>query len=154
MPTIYRADRVRAVFCLVLGSLFAASGGHGLAAGGPREPSVFACVLAAMTLGVAVCILLTRVAVNGSGLEKRGPLADGFRASWDEVESWWVDPGSPDGDTLPHACFRLRGQWKSAVVYAADVSRPGFDRFLEYVRAHLADRETTEAGTAPDRGGQ
>jgi hypothetical protein len=143
MPTIYRADRIRAVFCLVLGGLFAASGANGIATIDARAPSVFSCLLAAMTLGVGVCILLTRVAVNGSGLVKRAPLAGSFRACWDEVEFWWVDQGSPDRDTLPHACFRLRGHWQSAVVHAADVSLPGFDAFLAEVRAHIGDRETS-----------
>jgi hypothetical protein len=147
MPTTYRADRVRAVFCLALGGLLAAAGASGLAATDARAPAGFSCLLAAMTLGVGGCILMTRVTVSGSGVEKRAPLDGSFRACWDEVESWWVERGGADRDTLPHARFRLRGRWEAGVVHAADVSRPGFDAFLAEVRAHAGDRET--ANPAP-----
>ena len=152
MPTTYRADRVRAVFCLVLGGLFAAAGARGIAATDARAPAGFSCLLAAMTVGVGACILMTRVTVSGSGLQKRAPLDGSFRACWDEVESWGVDRGGADRDTLPHARFRLRGRWRAGVVHAADVSRPGFDAFLAEVRAHVGARETPTP--APQRTGR
>jgi hypothetical protein len=150
MQMIYRADRVRAVFCIVLGGLFAASGAQAIALIGFRSEVILTCVLAAATLGVAVCILLTRVAVDDSGLDRRAPLAGGFRVSWDQVESWWVHRGNVRRDTLPQACFRLWGQRSNLVVHAADVSRPGFDTFLADVRARLGDRETADPDPGPD----
>jgi hypothetical protein len=148
MRTIYRADRVRPAFCMLLGGSCVAAAWTNIAAVEERTALVFTGLLGGIFMGVGVCILLTRVAVDGSGLEKRAPFAGSFRASWDEVESWWVDRGRTDAETLPHACFRLRGRRARGVVYAADVSRPGFDTFLESVRARVGDRETAEP-TAP-----
>jgi hypothetical protein len=142
MRIIYRADRVRAFFCVVLGCLTVASASQQIAAGGVHPAWIFLCFFAGIFIGVAVCILLTRVAVDDSGLRKRAPFAGGFRASWDDVESWWVNGGN--ADSLPHACFRFRGRPAYGVVYAADVCRPGFDKFLSGVRQCVGDRETAK----------
>jgi hypothetical protein len=152
MQTIYRADRVRPAFCLVLGGSFVASAWTNIAAVEERTVLVLGGLLGGIIIGVGVCLLLTRVAVDGSGLARRAPFAGSFRASWDEIESWWVDRGGLDPETLPQACFRLRGRRRRAVVYAADVCRPGFDAFLEDVRARVADRESAEPGAAADGG--
>jgi hypothetical protein len=148
MRTVYRADLVRPFFFLGLGGLIAAAGVNGIAGIGVRWASVFPCLLGGFAIGAGVCILLTRVAVDSRGLDRRAPFEGSFRASWDEVESWWVDWGSTDRDTLPQARFRLRGQRESAVVHAADVARPSFDTFLEDVRARVGDRETAEPAAA------
>src|SRR5690242_467979 len=140
MRTIYRADRVRPLFCLVLGGSFAAASGSNIAAVGVIPGLVFIGLLGGIFIGVGVCILLTRVVVDGSGLKKRAPFAGSFRASWDEIESWWAHPERIDPETLPHVCFRLRGRRRVGVVYAADACRPSFDTFLEDVRARVADR--------------
>jgi hypothetical protein len=152
MRTIYRADRVRPAFCLVLGGYSVASAWTNITAVEERTAAVFVGVLAGVFIGVGVCILLTRVAIDGSGLAKRAPFAGSFRASWDEIECWWVDRGCLDPETLPQACFRLRGRRRRGVVYAADVCRPGFDALLEDVRAHVADRETPEPSATADSG--
>jgi hypothetical protein len=144
MRTIYRADRVRPAFCLVLGGSFVAAAWTNIAVLDDRAALAFIGVLGGIFIGVGVCILLTRVAVDGSGLAKRAPVAGSFRASWDEIESWWIDRGRLDPETLPQACFRFRGRRRRGVVYAADVCRPGFDAFLEDVRARAADRETPD----------
>src|SRR5262245_34661656 len=144
MRTIYRADRVRPAFCLVLGGSFVAAAWANLAAVDERPALGCIGLLGGIVIAVGVCILLTRVAVDGSGLAKRAPFAGSFRASWDEVESWWVHRRRLDPETLPHACFKLRGRRRRGVVYAADACRPGFDAFLEDVRARVADRETAE----------
>ena len=152
MRTIYRADRVRPAFCLVLGGSFVAAAWTNIATVAERSALVFIGLFGGIVIGVGVCILLTRVAVDGSGLAKRAPFAGSFRASWDEIESWWVDRGCLDPETLPQACFRLRGRRRRGVVYAADACRPGFEAFLEDVRARVADRETAEPGAAADGG--
>jgi hypothetical protein len=152
MRTIYRADRVRPLFCLVLGGSFVAAAWTNIATVAERSALVFIGLFGGIVIGVGVCILLTRVAVDGSGLAKRAPFAGSFRASWDEIETWWVDRGCLDPETLPQACFRLRGRRRRGVVYAADACRPGFDAFLEDVRARVADRETAEPGAAADGG--
>jgi hypothetical protein len=150
MRTIYRADRVRPAFCLVVGGYSVTSAWFNIEVVEERTALVFVGLLGGIFMGVGVCILLTRVAVDGSGLEKRAPLAGGFRASWDEIECWWVQRRSLDPETLPHACFRLRGRRRRGVVYAADVCCPGFDAFLEDVRAYVADRETTVPSATAD----
>src|SRR5262245_21464471 len=134
MRTIYRADRLRAWFALLLGTSFAASG-HAIAGLGVRVDFVFFCLLGALCIGVSVCILLTRVVLDPSGLHKRAPFDGGFRACWDEIESWTVYPRDADGDSLPHADFRLRDR-RTESVYSVDVSRPGFEAFLNEVRRH------------------
>jgi hypothetical protein len=144
MRTIYRADRVRPAFCLVVGGLSVTSAWFNIATIEEPTALVFIGLLGGIFLGVGLCILPTRVAIDGSGLEKRAPFAGSFRASWDEIECWWVDRGCLDPETLPQACFRLRRRRRRGVVYAADVCRPGFDAFLEDVRAHVVDRETIE----------
>jgi hypothetical protein len=144
MRTIYRADRVRPVFCLVLGGAFVAAAGDHIAAAGASPGLVFIGLFGGLTIGVGVCILLTRVVLDGSGLEKRAPFAGSFRASWDEIESWWVHRGCVRQETLPQACFRLRGRRRRGVVHAADACRPSFDAFLADVRKRVADRETAE----------
>ena len=132
MPTTYRADRVRAVFCLVLGGLFAASGASGIAATDARAPAGFSCLFAAMTLGVGACILMTRVTVSGSGLQKRAPLDGSFRACWDEVESWWVDRGAPIATryrTRASACEGCgKPVWSTRQTSAAPGSTPSWRR--------------------------
>jgi hypothetical protein len=153
MRTTYRADRVRPAFCLVLGGSCVAAAWTNSAAVDERLALVFIGLLGGIFIGVGVCILLTRVTVDGSGLAKRAPFAGSFRASWDEIESWWVDRGCLDPETLPQACFRLRGRRRRGVVYAADACRPGFEAFLEDVRARVADRETAEPA-APAAGGR
>jgi hypothetical protein len=113
---------------------------------------VFVGLLGGIFIGVGVCILLTRVAIDGSGLAKRAPFAGSFRACWDEIEVCWVHRQRIDPETLPQACFKLRGRRRLGVVYAADACRPGFDAFLEDVRARVADRETAEPAAAADGG--
>jgi hypothetical protein len=154
MRTIYRAEPVRALFCLGLGGLFAASSGSMIATVGVSPASIFPGLLAGIIIGVAGCILLTRVAVDGSGLEKRAPFDGSFRASWDEIESWWVHRGCIHQETLPQACFRLRDRRRCGVVQAADAWRPSFDAFLQDVRARVGDRETAEPRAAHDRTGE
>jgi hypothetical protein len=146
--TVYRAERVRAFFFLLLGGSFVASGGHAILGLGVRWPFVLTCLLGAFCIGAAVCILLTRVAVDGRGLHRRAPFDGSFRASWDEVESWWVQRANVRDETLPGACFRLCGQRERVVVYAVDVSRPGFQAFLGDVRARVGDRETADPDAA------
>jgi hypothetical protein len=151
MRTIYRADRVRPAFCLVVGGYSITSAWFNIAVVEESTALVFVGLLGGIFLGVGVCILLTRVAIDGSGLAKRAPFAGSFRASWDAIECWWVDRGCLDQETLPQVCFRLRGRRRRGVVYAADVCRPGFDAFLEDVRAHVADRETTQPSAGATR---
>jgi hypothetical protein len=153
MRTTYRAGRVRALFFLVVGAAFAASSGRALTGLGMRWELVFFCLLGACAMGAGVCILLTRVVVDGWGLDRRAPFEGSFRVSWDEVESWWVRREGTDDDLLPLAHFRLHGRRENAVVHAADVARPGFDAFLEDVRAHVGDRETADADAAADWAG-
>ena len=157
MRTIYRAGRVWALVFLIMGGSFIAPGGHAIAAGGvmkiPVHVFVITFLLGAAGIGAGVCNLLTRVTVDAWGLAKRAPFAGSFRASWGEVESWSVHRGSPGDEGYPQASFRLRGQRKSVVVHADDVSRPRFDAFLEEVRARVGDRETTEPDAVPDRAG-
>jgi len=148
MRTIYRADRVRAYFSLILGASFVASGGNAIAGLGVRAEFVFFCLLGGIMIGVGVCIFLTRVVIDPSGLHKRAPFDGGFRASWDEIESWSVYLRDTDGDSLPHADFTLHDR-RSGTVHSVDVSRPGFDAFLKDVRAHIGARETPDPG-APE----
>jgi hypothetical protein len=148
MRTIYRGGRVFALIWLVAGSVFAASGGYAMAADCLRAETVFACLLGGISLGAGVCVLVTRVAVDSSGLQKRSPLGGSFRVSWDEIDSWWVHLGNVDKETLPQACFKLQSRWQSEVVHNSDVGHPGFDAFLMDVRAHVGDRETADASAA------
>jgi hypothetical protein len=141
---------VRPLFCLLLGASFVASSGSNIAVAGASPGLALLGLFGGIVIGVGVCILLTRVAVSASGLAKRAPFAGAFRASWDEVEAWWVHPGPVGHEMLPHACFRLRGRRGVAVVYAADACRPAFDAFLEDVRARVAEREIAEPGAAAD----
>jgi hypothetical protein len=144
MRTIYGADRVRPLFCLLLGGSFIVASGTNIAAVGISPALAFIGLFGGIIIGVGVCILLTRVVVDESGLEKRAPFAGGFRACWDEIEVWWVHRQRVDPETLPQACFRLRGRRRIGVVYVADACRPSFDAFLADVRARVADRETPE----------
>ncbi len=146
MRTIYRTDCVRPILCLLLGGPFALACGFNIVALGPKRELVFIGLLGAIIVGVGVCILVTRVAIDDSSLEKRAPFAGPFRASWDEIESWWVDPGSTEDETLPQVYFRIRGRRRCEVIHAADVWRPSFHAFLQQVRAHIADRETANPG--------
>lgn len=152
MPRIYRADRVRPLFCLLLGASLVASSLTNNAAFDGIAGLAFVGLLGGVCIGVGVCLLLTRVAVNGSGLAKRAPFAGSFQVCWGEVEAWWVHRQRVAPEELPHACFRLRGRRRLGIVWAADACRPGFDAFLKDVRARLADRETAEPAPAPDTG--
>jgi hypothetical protein len=146
MPRIYRADLVRPLLWLLVGGLFVASSVTNIVAGGGSPGLALIGLFGGIFVGAGVCILRTRVAVDGSGLAKRAPFAGSFRASWDEIEAWWVHRQRVDPEMLPQACFRLRGRRRIGVVYAADTWRPNFDAFLEDVRARVADRETAEPG--------
>jgi hypothetical protein len=66
---------------------------------------------------------------------------------WVEMKS----SGSPWGWSVPPV-WSSRSKKAMSVVYAADVCRPGFDAFLEDVRAHVADRETTQPSAIADGG--
>jgi hypothetical protein len=153
MRTVYRRGRVGACLFLGLGGSFVASAGHAIAGIGLRWEFAFFCLLGACSIGAGVCILLNRVAVDDRGLDRRAPFEGSFRASWDEVESWWVQRESTGDETFPQARFRLCGQRDSAVVSAADVARPGFDTFLQDVRARIPGRETADPTPARDGAG-
>jgi len=148
MRTIYRADRIRPIFCLLLGGSFVAACGFRIVAVGARPELTFVALLGGVIVSVGVCILLTRVVVDGSSLEKRAPFAGGVRASWDDIDFWWVDQGSIEEETLPQACFRLRGRRRHRMICAADVWHPCFEAFLQQVRAHVANKEMSQLSTA------
>jgi hypothetical protein len=94
-------------------------------------------------LGVGgVALLMVRVVVDDQGLAKSyraGPLP-GFSFVWDVLEAWGLvtEPGEGNYQT---AWFKVPGWRWPATVSAIEVSRPGFDRFLEDTRARAGAKE-------------
>jgi hypothetical protein len=160
-PKTYRGSRVAGVVALLTGAFLAAWWGGVLAVGvadvtsGRAVPlgdvwAILTLVVAVLLSGLAVwggaTILLKRVVVDEGGLTAScWPF--GFSFAWDAVEAWSVVFTEP-GETRAYRAvrFRVRGFRWPAIVDEGEVCRPGFEEFLEDVRAR-----THEAGCRPAR---
>jgi hypothetical protein len=72
-----------------------------------------------------------------------------IHVNWQEVTSWQVEQ---DMNNARRIGFRIRNRWLRVFVHDSDVSCPGFDAFLEEVRAHLSEQEEAKpAGNAVRR---
>ncbi len=93
---------------------------------------------------IAVCgfaVLRTRVTVGPDGISKTPSIPSGFTISWDKVEKWSVTDLGEDRDTFSSRAVRFSVGWRKMEVREAEVFHPGFDQFVQDVRAWAGERE-------------
>jgi hypothetical protein len=110
-------------------------------------PFMFVPFVAIPLLANGIRMLVGSVRVDQSGIEALPHrFGVGFRARWNEIESWEdgvLDPlkelKDPPADTRRCLRFRIRGQNLPARITEGEVAHPGYDRLMALVRIALGE---------------